>query len=382
MMKRIKNSNRKRRNRICYLANAASVHTMRWANYFAERNWDIDVISWHKKPASIEINHDINLHYIHLPPHYLARYGALIELSYMMRKIKPDLIHAHYLSHFGVLGSLHARLSGFKPLVVTAWGSDVLGNSRGYRRWWLKYVLKRAELITCDAEHMVAAIVKLGADDKRIKLIYFGTDTQKFKPQPKSQKLVESLGLNGALVVISTRSLNPMYDVESLIRAIPPVLQEVPQAKFIIAGNGQQRGYLARMAEGLAVSDSIRFTGLIPEDKLPVYLNLADVYVSTSLSDAGLAASTAEAMACGLPAVITDFGDNRKWVKDKVNGFLVPPQDPAALAAAVINLLQDKSRRQRFGKVSRKVIDERNNWNKEMGKMEKLYQEQIERWRK
>ncbi len=381
-MQPTKNPNRKRRNKICYLANAASVHTMRWANYFAERNWDIDVISWHKKPASIEADQNINLHYIHLPPHYLARYGALIELSYMMRQIKPDLIHAHYLSHFGVLASLHARLSNFKPLVVTAWGSDVLGNSQGYRRWWLKYVLKRAELITCDAEHMVEAMVKLGADAKRIKLIYFGTDTQKFKPQAKSQKLVKRLELEESLVVISTRSLNPMYDVESLIRAIPPILQEVPWAKFIIAGSGRQRDYLVRLAEELAVSDSIRFAGFIPEDRLPDYLNLADVYVSTSLSDAGLAASTAEAMACGLPAVITDFGDNSKWVKDEANGFLVPRQDPAALAAAVINLLQDEGKRQHFGKVSRKVIDVRSNWNKEMSKMEKLYQEQIERWRK
>jgi glycosyltransferase involved in cell wall biosynthesis len=229
---------------------------------------------------------------------------------------------------------------------------------------------------------MVEAMVKLGADGKRIKLIYFGTDTQKFKPQPKSQKLIKRLELEESLVVISTRSLNPMYDVESLIRAIPPVLQEVPRAKFIIAGSGRQKSSLFGLAEELGVADNIRFTGLIPEDELPVYYNLADVYVSTSLSDAGLAASTAEAMACGLPAVITDFGDNGRWVKDEVNGFLVPPQDPTALAAAVINLLQDKGKRQRFGKVSRKVIDENNNWNKEMGKMEKLYREQIERWRK
>ena len=381
-MQQTKNLNRKKRNKICYLANAASVHTIRWANYFVQRNWDIDLISWHKKPESIEINQNISLHYIHLPPHYLARYGALIELAYMMRKIKPDLIHAHYLSHFGVLASLYARLSGFKPLVVTAWGSDVLNNSRGYRRWWLKYVLKKAELITCDAEHIIEAMVKLGADDKRIKLIYFGTDTQKFKPKAKSQQLAESLGLEESPVVISTRSLNPMYDVESLIRAIPLVLQEVPRAKFIIAGNGKQRDYLLKLAEELVVSDSTRFTGLIPAEKLPVYLNLADVYVSTSLSDAGLAASTAEAMSCGLPAVITNFGDNGKWVKDEVNGFLVPRQDPPALAAAITSLLQDKGKRQRFGKASRKTIDENNNWNKEMGKMEKLYREQIERWRK
>ncbi len=98
-----------------------------------------------------------------------------------------------------------------------------------------------------------------------------------------------------------------------------------------------------------------------------------DVYVSTSLSDAGLAASTAEAMACGLPVVITDFGDNRKWIEDGESGFIVPLKDPKALAEKIIYLLKNKDIRREFGMRNRKIIEEKNNYYREMEKMENSY---------
>jgi len=98
-----------------------------------------------------------------------------------------------------------------------------------------------------------------------------------------------------------------------------------------------------------------------------------DVYVSTSLSDAGIAASTAEAMACRLPVVVTDVADNKKWVDNGVNGFVVPIKDPKSLAEKIIYLLQNENIRKKFGKINRKIIEEKNNYYKEMKKMEDIY---------
>jgi glycosyltransferase involved in cell wall biosynthesis len=124
----------------------------------------------------------------------------------------------------------------------------------------------------------------------------------------------------------------------------------------------------------LGISQSVKFTGRIPNDELPEYLSSADIYVSTSLSDAGLAGSTAEAMACGLPVIITDFGDNGKWVEDEINGFLIPLRDPEALASKIIQLIRDEEIRDRFGRINRQIIEERNDWQKEMRKIEELYE--------
>jgi glycosyltransferase involved in cell wall biosynthesis len=97
------------------------------------------------------------------------------------------------------------------------------------------------------------------------------------------------------------------------------------------------------------------------------------VYVSTSRSDAGLAASTAEAMASGLPVVVTDSGENRVWVADGENGFIVPTQAPEMLAERILDLLRRPDVRARWGRANRQIIVERNDYVREMGRMEEIY---------
>ncbi|MCX6671988.1 MAG: glycosyltransferase family 4 protein [Euryarchaeota archaeon] len=187
----------------------------------------------------------------------------------------------------------------------------------------------------------------------------------------------EKLQLGNFPVVISVRNLEPIYNVESLITAIPLILKEIPQAKFIVGGRGSQETMLKEMVNSLKIHDSVRFTGPIPNDVLPFYYTASDVYVSTSLSDAGLSASTAEAMACEVPVVTTNFGENASWVKDGESGFTIPLKDPKSLAEKIIVLLKDKSLREKFGKNGRQVIKERLDYDTEMSKMEKIYEEII-----
>jgi len=301
----------------------------------------------------------------------------LLQFKRLVKNINPNIIHAHYITEIALLGAA----SGFHPFIVTPWGSDVLVAPKRsmMSRWIVKYVLKRADLITCDAEHIKEPLTKLGADPQKIKLIYFGTDTRKFNPEQRDERLRKELGILDSPTIISLRRLEPICDVESLITAVPLVLKEVPRAKFLIVDKGSQEEGLKQLAKSLGVSGSVKFVGRIPEDELPRYIASADIHVSTSLSDAGLAASTAEAMACGLPVIVTDFGDNRKWVQDGVNGFIIPLRAPQALAAKIIHLLKDEETRKRFGSMNREIIIERNNWEKEMSKMGKLYEGVIEK---
>ncbi|GAI12440.1 unnamed protein product, partial [marine sediment metagenome] len=145
-------------------------------------------------------------------------------------------------------------------------------------------------------------------------------------------------------VVISTRNLKPVYDVETLIRAIPLVLQQIPEARFIVAGEGEQRAYLENLARGLGVLESVRFVGWIAHHELTKYLASADVYVSTSLSD-GTSVSLLEALACELAPVVTDIPANRPWVHDGENGFLIPVREYEMLADGIIRLLEDEGLR-------------------------------------
>jgi glycosyltransferase involved in cell wall biosynthesis len=364
--------------KICYLANAASIHTVRWVKYFADNGHEVHLASSRTFRDS-DVG-DVKLHVlkkvcpqirivsfiINLPPH-------IIQVRRLIRKIKPNIVHAHQISGYAFLGAL----SGFHPFILSAWGSDVLIAPKKSKITSLivKFALKRADLITCDAEHIKTPLVELGANPAKISLINFGIDVQKFSPGLKDEELIRKLEVSDSPVIISLRSLEPVYDIDSLINAVPLVLKSVPKARFLIAGKGSQETKLKELAKSLGIDGNIKFVGLIPNDELPRYLRMADVYVSTSLADAGIAASTAEAMACGLPVVITDFGDNRKWVEDDGNGFLVPLRNPEALASRIINLLSDKEKRIKFGQIGRGIIVERMNIEKEMQKMEMIYEQ-------
>jgi glycosyltransferase involved in cell wall biosynthesis len=131
----------------------------------------------------------------------------------------------------------------------------------------------------------------------------------------------------------------------------------------------------------LEIYNSIKFLGKLEEKEMISAHLASDIYVSTSLSESGLAASTAEAMACGLPVNNTDTGDIKLWL-EKEGGFIIPVENPVVLAKKIIYLLQNSEIREKARKVNRKVIEERNNYYKEMGKMEEIYKKLVDSYAK
>ena len=174
-------------------------------------------------------------------------------------------------------------------------------------------------------------------------------------------------------MVISIRNFRPVYNLEMLIRAISLVLEHSPQASFVIAGDGEQGEYLKNLAGSLGCSENIRFVGQIAHDELPQYLASSDIYVSPSLSDSA-SLSVQEAMACEVAPIVTDLSGNREWVTDGENGFLVPVNDIQALANKIVYLLKNEEAGRKFGRLGRKIIRERAEYEREMERMEKLYQ--------
>ncbi len=367
---------------ICFIGTAESIHMLKWAKYFSDQGHRVHLISYLVPVAQYDIA-GINLHFINrIFPIRMWPFNTLLNLPItlikvkkLIKEIKPDIIHAHYVTSYGTLASL----LGFHPLVTTAWGSDILVTPKKFwpLKFGVKYALSKADLITCDAEHMKEAMERFGAASDKIKVINFGIDTKRFSPGEKDQKLKEKIGLSGYKIVISLRNLEPVYDIGTLIRSVPIVLKKVPDTKFILFGRGSQEEEFKKLSEQLGVKDSIQFLGWASNEELPKYLRTADVYVSTSLSDGGIASSTAEAMACGLPVVITDVADNKKWVQDNKNGFAIPIKNPGVLAEKIVYLLKNEYARETIGKENRKIIEERNNYYNEMAKMEEIYKELI-----
>ena len=371
----------KKKLKICFLGTAKSIHTLKWIEYFAEKGHDVFLVSYDEllkdyKPK----NKTIRFYFLERRiPVTIWPLNTILNLPFsflrvkkIINKEKPDIIHAHYVNSYGTLGSL----LNFHPFVITAWGSDILITPQKFLplKWTTKYALSRADLITCDAEHMKKAITRLGVGPQKIKIINFGIDIKKFSPGPNKEKAKRKISIpSNSPVVVSLRRLVPISDITTLIKGAYLVKKEFPKTIFVIIGGGPEEEKLKKLARKLKLDKNIKFISWVSNEDLPKYLRAVDVYVSTSLSDAGIAASTAEAMACGLPVVITDVADNKEWVKDGENGFLFSPKDHKELAKKIIYLLKDENKRIKMGKTARRVIEEKNNYYKEMEKMEEIY---------
>lgn len=355
--------------RICFLAAGNSAHSFRWIRFFAERGHEIHWISL--TPCDYP---DLpNTRFYHLGGEggkWSGLLRAALAIRGLVRDIAPDVVHAHYAGSYGLLGAL----SGFQPFVLSAWGSDILFAGKApVRGIFIRWALERARVITCDAHHMIDAMCKLGTDPKKIRLIFFGVEVDRFLPGDKDQEIVSRWNAVGRRVVISLRNLEAVYNIETLLESVPLVAKAVPDVLFVIAGAGTAEKALKDMAARLNISANAMFIGRYANAELPRMLRSSDAYVSTSLSDAGIAASTAEAMSCGVPVVISNTGENDRWINDGDDGFLVPAKDPQALARRIIDLLENAELRKSIGMAGRGVIEEKDNYAVEMQKVETIY---------
>jgi glycosyltransferase involved in cell wall biosynthesis len=358
--------------KIIFLAAANSIHSYRWIKYFAKAGHEVIWISL--APRIFEPLPGVRYFEVDGASGLLGLLRAAFNIRKIIAQTQPDILHVHSVGTYGIMG----LLSGFDPIVATPWGSDVIyGKESPIKRPFIARILRRAALITCDALHMRDEVMQLGVPAERIHIINFGIDSERFSPRPPSTAIRTANDLGEAPSVISLRNFEPVYDIPTLLKAVPKVLVQHPNTRFMLVGRGTLEVELKALASRLGIDHAVRFVGFVPNDQLPDTLCSMDVYVSTSLSDAGIAASTAESMACGLPVVVSDSGENACWINDGENGYLVPVSQPDALADRLNRLLGDAELRLRFGQAGRIAIQARNDYHTEMDKMETLYQQAL-----
>ena len=365
-------------NKICYLGGAISIHVQRWANYFAEHGWEVHIIT--KEPAKNGLHPNIKQHFspAFFPQsiHKLNFPIHLHNINKLINLIKPDVVHAISIESYGAY-------TGFiksKAIVLTGWGFKHTITSNGLQKWIEQRALKKADVVWVGSQALKDAIAKYGCDENKVVVIPWGVNAKMFNPDINGSEVRQKLDLDGSHVVISARCFETYTDIGCLINAIPDVLKVLPDSRFIIAGSGSLEHELKQLTKDLGVWDSVRFVGEIPHPKLPVYFRAADIYVATSLMDSS-SVSLLDAMACGLPVVVTNALSNDEWVENGKNGFIVPMKDPKSLAEKIIYLLKHPELMEKFGKRNREIIVERTDEENVMGKIEKIYKELINKKR-
>src|SRR5690242_1304138 len=206
--------------------------------------------------------------------------------------------------------------------------------------------------------------VGLDGQGQRVRVVPLGTDPLRFHPGIDPSPVRERFELpdGGTRWLLTVARLVAHKGVDMVIKALPAVLEAAPDVRYAIAGSGPERDRLEKLAHKTGVAEQVRFLGEVGEAELPALYNLASVYVGASRRSSltgveGFGISLVEASACGLPVVAGNSGGVPDAVRDGETGFLVPPEDPAALAEAITRLLADRDLARRIGAAGRRAVE-------------------------
>jgi glycosyltransferase involved in cell wall biosynthesis len=371
--------------RLCIIANPNSIHTQRWVRFFALRGHEVHLVG--PNPLAGDLPEDLQALLADGRFHDLTQVTnrrkfrfALwsLTLRRLLRTLRPDVLHAHQVTGAGWLGAG----AGYHPFLVTSWGSDLLVSARrsATQRRLASMVLRRADYVTCVSQPLAEAAQALGVPAHKVEVVHWGVDMEVFNRRDASagpSMTGEGSALQGPLV-LSIRGLRSLYNPLVIAQAIPIVLTQRPDVRFVIRTYSVDADLLATfqaiIGQGGA-GGAVEYIGDLTDDHAIADLyRRAAVVISVPSSD-GTPQSVLEAMACGAAPVISDLPSLRGWVRHEREGLVVPVGDSAALAGAILRLLDDKALSGSIRAAAAHQVQQRADSRLWMERYEQIYQQ-------
>jgi len=239
-------------------------------------------------------------------------YKAIKKYQEILQKEKPDIIHIQQISTYSFL--LIKALRKLKlsiPVVVTAWGSDVLVNpAKGFLyKKMVQYVLNHGNAFTADAQFLAAKMQLLVSKKIDITIVNFGIN-------------VENIPVQKENIMYSNRLHQSLYRIDKIIIAFSKFLQQNPDWKLVIAATGTETDHLKQLCKMLSIESNVEFLGWVDAKTNSENYAKAKIWVSIPESDA-TAISLLEAMSLGCIPVVSNLPANREWVENQRNGVVV-----------------------------------------------------------
>ncbi len=285
-----------------------------------------------------------------------------------------DVIHAHITYPSGYIAGLLKRVRDI-PLILTPHGVDIhtipeLGHGlrlNPHLRKKIDYAVRQADAVTAISNSVECALLAAGAEPSKLHRIANGVDLERFR-KPAEVDVRAWLGLpRNARILVTVGNYHPRKGQETLIRAMPRVLDGMPDARLVIVGRNTEA--LAPLIAERELIGKVIITGELSgaertreteTDWLAAIHASSSVYMSAGTAEGaeGLSLALLEAMAAGLPTVATDISGNRDIIKDGENGYLVPPGDEEGVAQRVVNLLEREALRAAMSARARETVQE------------------------
>lgn len=351
--------------KLLMLAPASVIHTQRWVEALHERGIQLVLATQHDE-GPWQVPDGVRL--VRLPHRGTPGYFRnVLALRRLLREVRPDLLSAHYASGYGTT----AALAGFRPWLLSVWGSDVYdfpyeGRLQG---WLLRRNLRQADAVASTSEAMAQQVRRLVPGIGPVAVTPFGIDTKRFAPQPQPHE---------GIVIGTVKTLAPKYGIDLLLRAFAQVLSAAgPSAllSLVIVGDGPQRAELEALSATLGIATRVRFAGAVPHAEVPLWLNRFDLYVAASRLDSeSFGVAVLEASACALPVVVSDVGGLPEVVVQGETGWVVPREDVPALAQAIQRLIDEPEMGRRLGAAGRERVLAHYRWQHSVDEMLRCFE--------
>lgn len=351
--------------RILIIGSQNSIHTIRWANALVERGYLITVLTMHD---FLEPFHE-KVEIIKLP--FRNPYGYLLNIPFVKKIVKsynPDIVHSFYAFGHGFL----ARMSGYKPHVISVLGSDIYDDPSKnfiYKRVVKKNILS-ADTICSTSNVMAEKIKEVIEGDREIKITPFGVDIDKFKNIPNLKDIDYELTLG------TVKKLEDKYGIDILIESFALFVRKFPDLKvrLIIVGEGSKKEELILLAKRLNIYEKCEFVGAVSHDEVPYWLNKLDIFLALSRLDSeSFGVSVIEAMSCKLPVIVSNVGGLKEVTKNGKTGFIVPNEDPFEVANKIEYLYKNPEQRNELGENARSEVVLKYSWKQSVEIMSNIY---------
>jgi L-malate glycosyltransferase len=354
--------------RICVIGPASNVHVHRWTQALMEHGHRVSVLSTSPLPPRLP-SHLAHAPMVVVPTarpgmsrrQRLARlWSGWARVPGLLASLQPDIVHVHSLP----APAATPFLLRVPRLLVSAWGTDVVWRDRRKERFY-PLLLRHAQRVTATSRYLAGVVRSYLSTPRPIDVVAFGVDTERFSP-PSKRPDAPRIG--------TVRHLEPKYGLDVLVRSVPALVAAQPAVEVDIVGEGEQRSDLERLIAALGTGDNVRLRGRLDHAHVPTFLGTLRVFANPSREEAfGVAAL--EAQACGVPVVASRVGALHEIVREGETGLLVPPDDPASLAAALSSLLQDEERARGMGRAARAWVLEHYRWERNVEQMLAIYRE-------
>jgi glycosyltransferase involved in cell wall biosynthesis len=297
----------------------------------------------------------------------------LPEFQRLLSEIAPDLVHAGPIQSCGHV----TALSRFHPWLLTSWGSDLLFQAQQGPDWKqaTQAALSSADAFFCDCD-AVRARARQSTDmpDSRIVQFPWGIRKGSFGPVGALPSDEERQAEPGTHVFLSTRSWEPLYGIDTLLDAFRQAYRVDSSLRLLLLGNGSEAGRVREFIDMHGLSRVIRTLGLHIKEDMPKWFRAADAYVSCAQSD-GTSVSLLEAMATGLPVVVTDIPSNREWIVEGHNGWLAPARSPEEFADRLLRAARlSPEQRELFSERNQCIVEERADWDRNFPRLLEMYE--------